>query len=354
MARQTITIQPSDSPRLLHIDTTYELEDAPVSEPNQSPVVNAGQNQVITLPKSEVVLQGNATDPDGTIAEVVWTKQSGPGCFILDPNSINTKVTGLIAGVYVFNLAVTDNDGSRSYAETTITVKEAPVQEITGYELTYQNGYDKLSDLSPNQIGIKDQSAVTRELPKYLDLVIANNSPGSFKSIVPSGGNNVSSGQRSEQQYNDEKQNPAEGMFEYEVMYRHGALSGDGSSVQWHPNNSGSSLVGLHTTKGRFQVFRSIDLAAGNVRNAVNYYQTGALKAIEQNRWYRMRWLIKWSTGNDGYVKLYIDGELYYTFTGRTQDSDGKPYFKLGVNRWNNLSGETIVNYDNLRIYKKV
>ena len=45
---------------------------------NQSPIANAGTNQVITLPTSTVSLSGSGTDPDGTISSYNWTKISGP------------------------------------------------------------------------------------------------------------------------------------------------------------------------------------------------------------------------------------------------------------------------------------
>jgi hypothetical protein len=50
------------------------LGNSPVQ--NQSPVVAAGQNQTIST--SNTTLTATASDSDGTIASILWTKQSGP------------------------------------------------------------------------------------------------------------------------------------------------------------------------------------------------------------------------------------------------------------------------------------
>ncbi|XVJ66287.1 MAG: SGNH/GDSL hydrolase family protein [Lacibacter sp.] len=95
--------------------------------PNQPPIVNAGNNQTITLPASSVNLNGTATDADGTVVAVQWTKISGPTSFsITAPNSLQTSVTGLAQGVYDFELAATDDDGDTGRDTIRITVNPAP------------------------------------------------------------------------------------------------------------------------------------------------------------------------------------------------------------------------------------
>jgi hypothetical protein len=89
---------------------------------NQSPVVNAGSPQTITLPVSSVTLSGSATDADGTIASYLWTKSSGTGGTITSANTASTTVTGLTAGSYVFDLKATDNAGATGNKTITITV----------------------------------------------------------------------------------------------------------------------------------------------------------------------------------------------------------------------------------------
>jgi hypothetical protein len=81
---------------------------------NQPPVANAGIDQSITLPVDTTSLNGNLSfDPDGTIVSYQWTKISGSSSFtIVNPASAQTRVSGLIQGVYQFELKVTDNGGS--------------------------------------------------------------------------------------------------------------------------------------------------------------------------------------------------------------------------------------------------
>ena len=80
---------------------------------NIPPTANAGPDQTITLPTNTVTLSGSGTDADGNITAYLWTKISGPTAgTITNPNSATTTVTGLVQGVYSFELRVTDNNGA--------------------------------------------------------------------------------------------------------------------------------------------------------------------------------------------------------------------------------------------------
>jgi ribosomal protein L14 len=96
---------------------------------NQPPVANAGTDQTITLPTTSVTLDGSkSSDPDGTIASYNWSKISGAGSItITNSNTAKPTVSGLQAGVYVFQLTVTDNSGATSTDNVTITVNAAPI-----------------------------------------------------------------------------------------------------------------------------------------------------------------------------------------------------------------------------------
>lgn len=95
--------------------------------PNIPPVANAGTDQTIVLPINQVSLNGSGTDADGTIASYSWSKTSGPaGETITSPTSANTTVTGLVAGTYVFNLAVLDNMGAPGSDNVQVTVNNPP------------------------------------------------------------------------------------------------------------------------------------------------------------------------------------------------------------------------------------
>ena len=72
---------------------------------NIPPVADAGLDQTITLPVNIVTLSGSGSDADGTIATYNWTKISGPAIYtIVNPGSAATDITGLVQGVYQFQL----------------------------------------------------------------------------------------------------------------------------------------------------------------------------------------------------------------------------------------------------------
>lgn len=95
---------------------------------NVNPTANAGANQTITLPTNSTTLTGSGTDPDGTITGYAWTQISGPNSAgITTPSSQNTGITGMIQGIYVFQLQVTDNSGGTGTDAVQVTVNSAPV-----------------------------------------------------------------------------------------------------------------------------------------------------------------------------------------------------------------------------------
>ncbi len=96
-------------------------------DPNIAPTANAGPDQTITLPTNSVTLNGSGNDPDGTIVAYQWTKIAGPTAgTITTPAAATTTITGLAAGVYRFELRVTDNSGAVGRDTVQITVNPAP------------------------------------------------------------------------------------------------------------------------------------------------------------------------------------------------------------------------------------
>src|SRR5687767_808164 len=77
------------------------------------PVANAGPDTTIILPTNRAALDGSAsTDPNNNISGYLWRKISGPTSFtIANTIAAQTQVTNLIAGVYKFELKVTDAGG---------------------------------------------------------------------------------------------------------------------------------------------------------------------------------------------------------------------------------------------------
>jgi dienelactone hydrolase len=92
---------------------------------NKLPVVSAGSNQTITLPKEAITLVGSASDPDGSISSYLWTKVSGPSAPMSNTTTSKLWAYDLVAGTYVFRLTVKDNDGASKYDDVTLTVNPA-------------------------------------------------------------------------------------------------------------------------------------------------------------------------------------------------------------------------------------
>ncbi|HEY5371623.1 MAG TPA: T9SS type A sorting domain-containing protein [Hanamia sp.] len=94
--------------------------------PNVPPTANAGTNQTITLPTNSVSLSGSGNDTDGTISSYQWTEISGPSAYnVVNPTSAATNVTGLVQGVYQFQLTVTDNEGAKGTSIVQVQVNAA-------------------------------------------------------------------------------------------------------------------------------------------------------------------------------------------------------------------------------------
>jgi hypothetical protein len=90
--------------------------------PNTAPEVEAGAGASVTLPESEVQLEGVASD-EGAIVTIVWTQEAGPGTASLsDVNVLNPLVSNLQEGSYLFRLTVTDDQGSSAFDEVAILV----------------------------------------------------------------------------------------------------------------------------------------------------------------------------------------------------------------------------------------
>ena len=88
-----------------------------------APIVDAGPDQIITLPNNSAVLPGSGTDPDGGQVTYVWTQPSGPGSATLSgADTAELSVSNLVAGAYVFRLTITDDENETAFDEVNISV----------------------------------------------------------------------------------------------------------------------------------------------------------------------------------------------------------------------------------------
>ncbi len=165
---------------------------------NISPVSNGGSNTSITLPVSNVTLDGSASyDPDGRIAEFYWYQIQAPvSVAISNPFSMTPTITGLsIAGNYIIGLQVKDNNGITAYSQITVTVKAAgtTVATTTGIQATNVAAEQTVASptslpvitgsISPNPVAPGRNARVQINSNKYGNVVI---------NIVTSNGNIVS------------------------------------------------------------------------------------------------------------------------------------------------------------------
>jgi hypothetical protein len=104
---------------------------------NKPPTANAGADVTITLPKSDVTLNGSGTDSDGTIVSYKWVFISGPKVPVLTgATSKSVNVSSMtIAGDYVMQLEVKDNYGAVGKDRVTITVLEETTSATTDTQL---------------------------------------------------------------------------------------------------------------------------------------------------------------------------------------------------------------------------
>ncbi|PWT98003.1 MAG: hypothetical protein C5B52_12945 [Bacteroidetes bacterium] len=98
---------------------------------NQNPVAKAGNDITVTLPQDTVLLNGSASvDPDGTITKYKWRKIAGPAAGGITGNDSipNPVVRNLVAGgagIYSFELKVTDNGGLTGLDTVNVNVQNS-------------------------------------------------------------------------------------------------------------------------------------------------------------------------------------------------------------------------------------
>jgi gliding motility-associated-like protein len=97
---------------------------------NQSPVVSAGSDKVLTTPNSSAILNGSASDPDGSITTLIWTQLSGPSpATLANAATTSLSVNDLVEGIYTFRLSATDDKGASSSDDVTVTINAATVNQ---------------------------------------------------------------------------------------------------------------------------------------------------------------------------------------------------------------------------------
>ncbi len=90
-----------------------------------APVVNAGSDKSITLPRDHVVLNGSADAKGRAIKSLKWSKQSGETVTMSNQSSASVTIRDLQEGSYIFRLTATCEKGLTAFDEIKVVVKPA-------------------------------------------------------------------------------------------------------------------------------------------------------------------------------------------------------------------------------------
>jgi hypothetical protein len=88
----------------------------------------SNRDTVVSMSDSDYVLDGSESyAPSGdSLTSYLWQQLAGPGQAILQtPDAPSTALDGFAAGLYIFQLTVTDNAGAQASADVTVTVDAA-------------------------------------------------------------------------------------------------------------------------------------------------------------------------------------------------------------------------------------
>jgi len=136
------------------------------------PTVSAGNALSVTLPNN-LNLSGTASGNNGaTIKSTTWTKLSGGAATIASTSSLNTSVSGLVAGNYVFQLTVTDNNGLSSSSTVAVSVSAASGGSGNcGCDITLSpNPADGQVYLDGQTLGVKPGNTVCLKAGHYVSI----------------------------------------------------------------------------------------------------------------------------------------------------------------------------------------
>ena len=94
---------------------------------NQFPIARAGSDKFLQLPADSILLDGSASsDPDGQITAYAWSVISGPLVYqFADHFAAKGIIKNLVAGSYLVELMITDNNGATT--RDTLAINVLPI-----------------------------------------------------------------------------------------------------------------------------------------------------------------------------------------------------------------------------------
>jgi hypothetical protein len=143
------------------------------------PEVNIKGDTIVSLPQTEVMLDGTASAAgSGSIEQYEWKVVSGPsGAVVENPSSGITKITGLAEGQYEFELTVTDSRGKQGKSVIKITVNNpGGRQDLSASAMIYPNPTQSLVNIQLKGVEAKGRT--------MLDLYDANGRRVLHKEVI--------------------------------------------------------------------------------------------------------------------------------------------------------------------------
>lgn len=133
---------------------TDRVEVTVEAAPNTPPVANAGGNSTVFFPNIGT-LDGSASfDAEGAITDFAWTQLSGPNTStILSPAFPVSSITGLVPGVYEYELKVKDSGGLEAKDKATVTVRREGAQRQCNDFGKIMDIFKSFPDVDPTNIG---------------------------------------------------------------------------------------------------------------------------------------------------------------------------------------------------------
>ena len=163
-------------PEILRGEFLAPVGDFPAFDPTATLIALAGKDRVLHSPRREMTLNGDFrylqnTDREPTAA---WSLVRGdPGSLILDPNTLETRVTFPSEGVYEFQLALTD-DVETAEDRVQIEIRGAISPEVGGITREVWLGVSGKKTEELVSSGVMDQA------PDILDVMPAFELPSDW------------------------------------------------------------------------------------------------------------------------------------------------------------------------------
>jgi hypothetical protein len=280
----------------------FEFSGTATSTANTPPTVGASADKSITLPTNTLTITGAASDPDGSIASVSWSKVSGSTVSLSGTSTLRLSLSNLLQGTYTFRLTATDNLGATKYDDVVVTVKSATTTATNGLNYKY---YTTTS------------SYPWKLLPDFSRLTPAKTGIVSNFSISPKTQTNYFAFV-----YEGEVQIDAAGTY---TFY---SYSDDGSQLFIN----GNMVVNNNGTHGAQEKSGSVYLAAGRHNIKVTYfdYINGETLAVKY--------------AGPGIAKQTIPNTKLYPVSGTTATTSTASVASLGTDSYSTLAASNASN----------